>query len=366
LENDLTKGVTKIVPGHNAIIEIRNISKTFHTKDTTVEALKNVTLTVEQGDIFGVIGYSGSGKSTLIRCVNRLETIDSGEILVSGSNLTTLSEKELRVQRHKIGMIFQQFNLLKNGRVFENIALPLKYERLPKKQIEAKVDELLQLIGLEDKKYAYPSQLSGGQQQRVAIARALANDPQILLCDEPTSALDPDTTHSILEFLKELNHRLNLTILLITHEMTVVKDICNNVAVLSDGEVVENGKTIEVFTQPQHEITKQFVNSLFEQEKIQGVIESPYAKEVLAKGGLIARLLFKGVNANDALISQVSRQFDIDISVIFGNIEIVQGQPIGNLYVAMSGDAGALRAAQAFIKEQGVLFEAILGGKAVE
>jgi D-methionine transport system ATP-binding protein len=346
-----------------SIIEITDVSKTYRTRNGSVEALKNVNLHVQKGDIFGVVGHSGSGKSTLIRCINRLERLDKGSIFVGGSDLMSLSEKELRQKRQKIGMIFQQFHLLRNDTAYSNILLPLTYAGNSRAAADEKADRLLARVGLKEKRDAYPSQLSGGQQQRVAIARALANDPEILLCDEATSALDPDTTHSILALLKELNQELQLTILIITHEMTVVKDICSNVAVLNGGEIVEQGKTLEMFTNPQHDVTKQFANSLFEQDKIKEVLLGDYAKKVIESGGLIARLLFKGEKANDALISDISRKFDIDASIIFGNIEIIQSQPLGNLYVAFSGPSDRIAATVAYVAAQGVLIQHVAGEK---
>jgi D-methionine transport system ATP-binding protein len=346
------------------IIRFEHVSKAFTTAAGTVHALKDVSIDVVRGDIHGVIGYSGSGKSTLIRCANRLEELDGGAIVVNGRNLSELSEAELRKQRQKMGMIFQHFNLLKHDTAYKNIALPLRYARLSKKQVAAKTRSLLELIGMTDKADSYPSQLSGGQKQRVAIARALANDPEILLCDEPTSALDPDTTHSILEFLKKLNQELGLTILLITHEMTVVKDICNHVTVLSEGEVVEQGRTVQVFTEPQHEVTRQFANTLFERERVQEVLDGAYVRSVVEGGGLAVRMLFRGEEANEALISQISQRFAVNASVIFGSIELVQSQPIGNLYVALQGDAAAAHQALDYARERGVLVEVLKGGEA--
>jgi D-methionine transport system ATP-binding protein len=345
------------------IIRFVGATKTFTTSAGTVHALKNVDIDVARGGIHGVIGYSGSGKSTLIRCANRLEEVDAGSVIVSGRNLAELSEPELRRQRQKMGMIFQHFNLLKYDTTYKNIALPLHYARLPKKQVEEKTHRLLELIGMEDKTASYPSQLSGGQQQRVAIARALANDPEILLCDEPTSALDPDTTHSILEFLKELNQKLGLTILLITHEMTVVKDICDYVTVLSEGEVVEQGQTIRVFTEPRHPVTRQFTSSLFEQERVQEVLEGDYVRGIVDAGGLAARMLFRGAEANEALISQISQRFSIQASVIFGSIELVQSQPIGNLYVAIQGEPSSIRQALDYARSREVLVEILKGSE---
>ncbi|MDR2176066.1 MAG: ATP-binding cassette domain-containing protein [Synergistaceae bacterium] len=340
-------------------IEVTDVFKTYRTRSGSVEALKGVSLHVEKGDIFGVIGHSGSGKSTLIRCINRLEKFDRGSIFVGGSDLMSLSEKELRQKRQKIGMIFQQFHLLRNDSVYGNVLLPLTYAGSGKAAAAEKADRLLTRVGLREKRGAYPSQLSGGQQQRVAIARALANDPEILLCDEATSALDPDTTHSILALLKELNQELQLTVLIITHEMAVVKDICSNVAVLDGGKIVEQGKTLEMFTNPRHSVTKQFANSLFEQDKIKEVLLGEYVKKVIGSGGLVARLIFKGEKANDALISDVSRRFGIDASIIFGNIEIIQSQPLGNLYVAFSGPADRIAEAVDYAAAQGVLVQRV-------
>jgi D-methionine transport system ATP-binding protein len=346
------------------IIQLKGVSKTFVTDSGTVQALKDVNLEVQRGAIHGVIGYSGSGKSTLIRCVNRLESIDEGAIIVNGHDLTHLNETELRHQRQKMGMIFQHFNLLKYDTTFKNIALPLQYARLPKAEVEQKTNRLLALISMEDKRRTYPSQLSGGQKQRVAIARALANDPEILLCDEPTSALDPDTTHSILEFLKELNQTLGLTILLITHEMTVVKDTCDHVTVLSEGKIVEQGSTIKVFTEPQHPVTRQFTSSLFEQERIREVLASGFAQQTITAGGLIVRMFFRGQNANDALISHISQHFNIQASIIFGSIEIVQNQPLGNLYVAVSGQRTNIHEALDYARHQEILVEILEGSEA--
>jgi D-methionine transport system ATP-binding protein len=334
------------------MISIEHVSKTYHNKTGDVLALNDVSLQVEKGDIYGVIGHSGSGKSTLIRCVNRLEPIDSGTIIVGGSDISTLSENELRQKRQKMGMIFQHFNLLRNDNVYSNVAMPLKYTGAKHEEVVRKTDHLLELVGLTDKKNSYPSQLSGGQKQRVAIARALANDPEILLCDEATSALDPETTHSILSLLKELNERLNLTILIITHEMTVIKDICSNVAVLSDGQIVEQGGTLDVFTKPRHAVTQQFTKNPFEQDKLDAVLLGEYVQKALNAGGIVAKLIFKGESANEALLSDISRRFDISASVFFGNIEIIQSQPVGNLYVAMNGDPAKLQDAIRYIEAQ--------------
>lgn len=243
------------------MIEIKNISKTFHHKKQSFKALDNVSLTIGKGDIVGIIGFSGAGKSTLIRAVNLLEKPDNGEIIINGKDFTTLNSKQLARERKKIGMIFQHFNLLSSRTVFENIALPLELDHVNKTEIHRKVNELLKIVGLEDKANDYPKSLSGGQKQRVAIARALANDPYLLLCDEATSALDPATTQSILQLLRDINQRLGITILLITHEMEVIKTVCNHVAVIDKGKLVTKGTLSEIVSNKENPIIKQFLNS---------------------------------------------------------------------------------------------------------
>jgi D-methionine transport system ATP-binding protein len=244
------------------MIEVKNLSKTFITSNSKTQALDNINLKSEKGDIFGIIGFSGAGKSTLIRCLNRLEEPDSGSVLVEGKDITNMDKKELRNARRKIGMIFQQFNLLDSRTVFENIAFPLEIAGMRKQEIRSRVEEILQMVGLADKAGSFPSQLSGGQKQRVGIARALANEPDVLLSDEATSALDPMTTYSILELLKEINRKLNLTIVLITHELDVLNHICRNMAVIEQGRIVESGPTEKFFTNPESDTAKSFVRIL--------------------------------------------------------------------------------------------------------
>lgn len=341
------------------MIQIENVSKKYHTKVTEVEALKNINLTIEKGEIFGIIGYSGSGKSTLIRCINQLERVDSGQILIDGSDMTRLSEKELLKKRQKISMIFQHFNLLKNDTVYQNVARPLLYLGINKQKVEERVDRLLELVGLADKKRNYPSQLSGGQKQRVAIARALATNPEILLCDEATSALDPDTTSSILALLKRLNRELGLTLIVVTHQMEVVKEICDKVAVLSEGEIVEQGKTLEVFVNSENPITRQFSNSLFQADKIQDILENEKIQQSLHDGGIATRLLFIGESANEAVLSEVSKKYDIEGNIIFGNIVIFQEEPVGNLYVVFRGKEENIALALKYIEKQKVIINQI-------
>lgn len=243
------------------MIEIRNISKTFYQKKQSFKALDKVSLNIEKGDIVGIIGFSGAGKSTLIRTVNLLERPDEGQIIINGKDFTRLSSRQLAEERKKIGMIFQHFNLLSSRTVFDNVALPLELDGTGKDQIRKKVNELLKIVGLEDKASDYPKSLSGGQKQRVAIARALANDPHLLLCDEATSALDPATTQSILQLLRDINQRLGITILLITHEMEVIKSVCNHVAVIDKGKLLTKGTLSEIISDRKHPIIRQFINS---------------------------------------------------------------------------------------------------------
>lgn len=343
------------------MIELKNIKKTYKANNLSVEALKGVSLNIEKSDIFGIIGYSGSGKSTLIRCINLLERPENGQVIVNGKELNKLSEGDLRRERQKIGMIFQHFNLLSYDTVYNNVALPLIYKGLNKNVIEEKVNNLLEIVGLTDKKEAYPSQLSGGQKQRVSIARALANDPEVLLSDEATSALDPQTTDSILKLLKDLNKKLGITIVVITHEMQVIKEICNKVAVLDSGKIVENGSAIDIFSKPNHKITKKFVSGLFQTEKINDLLETKSISKILEDNGVIVKLLFTGVSANDAFISIISRKFNINASIIFGNIEIVQGEPIGCLFVAFSGNHIKITTAIEYLKNKKVQAEIIRG-----
>jgi len=327
------------------LIDLKDLKKTYELGKLNVEALKGVSLHVDKSDIFGVIGYSGAGKSTLIRCINLLEKPDSGSVFVNSQEITALPEGELCKARRKIGMIFQQFNLLKSKTVFQNVAFPLYRSGLSKNAVREKVENLLEMVGLEDKATAYPSQLSGGQKQRVAISRALANDPQVLLSDEATSALDPQTTQSIFSLLNDLNKKLGLTIVLITHEMTVIKEICNKVAVIDDGLIVEQGDSIDIFSKPQHPTTQRFIASVFQTERIHEIVNQPQISDLLKANGVVAHLLFTGESANNAYISQVSRNFNININVIFGNIEIIQSLPIGSLFVVFNGDPVNIQAA---------------------
>ncbi|MHC6179750.1 methionine ABC transporter ATP-binding protein [Clostridium sp. JNZ X4-2] len=342
------------------MIWLKNINKIYTSKTNTVEALKNINLHIKAGEIFGIIGYSGAGKSTLIRCINLLEQPTSGEVIVNGKNLTRLSSKELRKSREKIGMIFQNFNLMKNRTVFENVAYPLKRKGLSKKGIEKKVLDLLKLVELSDKINVYPSQLSGGQKQRVGIARSLANDPEVLLCDEATSALDPQTTRAILKLLKNINEKLKLTIVVITHQMEVVKDICQRVAVIDSGKIVEEGNIIDIFTNPKVNITKKFISSLFHYEKIYDFLKEGNSVgeiEEITEEESIVKISFTGQKTGQAFISKISRRFKIDASILFGNIEIIQNVPIGNLIVKLRGSNEGVDSSIRYLEENNIHVE---------
>lgn len=324
------------------MIELKEIYKTFQTKDKNVHALKNVNLTINEGDIFGVIGYSGAGKSTLIRIINLLEKPDKGEVVVNGISLLDISKKQLRGVRTNIGMIFQGFNLMDSIDVYNNIAAPLKNLKWNKDEIEEKVNSLLKLVGLEDKKHAYPNQLSGGQKQRVAIARALSSDPKILLCDEATSALDPNTTKSILELLKQIHDQLKLTIVIITHQMEVVKSICNRIAIMDQGEIKEQGDIIEIFTNPKSPIAKDFVyHSL--SFKI-----SP--EDFIEYRGKICKFNFYGTIAQEPVLSRLGHMFEIEVNILFGNIEKLQSSIVGSLIVELIGEKANIEKALAYYK----------------
>ena len=318
------------------MIELIDVSKTFELDNKEVNAVQNVNLTIEEGEIFGVIGYSGAGKSTLVRCINMLEKPTNGQVVIDDVDLTQLKEKELRLQRQNMGMIFQQFNLLGSRTAYQNVEFPLKNRGYSKEEMKDKVESLLDLVGISEKANAYPSELSGGQKQRVAIARSLATDPKILLCDEATSALDPQTTKSILELLKEVNQKLGITIVIITHEMSVIKEICHRVAVMEDGRVVELNDVVSVFSNPQANITKEFIRSTSTLSRIDDLIKEN-AKIVQLEGDeQIWRLDFHGPKTEEAIIAEVTKTFDIQPSIIFANVEVISGTVLGSLIVLVS------------------------------
>ena len=341
------------------MITLEHVSKTFTTKSGYVHAVRDVSLQINEGEIYGIIGFSGAGKSTLVRCINLLERPEAGNVTVDGRELLKLDASQLRESRKKIGMIFQHFNLMRLRTVAQNVAFPLKKSGLSKEEIARKVKELLELVDLSEKANVYPSQLSGGQKQRVAIARALANDPKVLLCDEATSALDPQTTHSILKLIKDINQKLNLTVVLITHEMGVVKEICDRVAVMEDGRVVEEGSIVDIFTHPQAKMTKSFIASTSTTDRIYDLIEEGHALTELGEDEVIVSLKYDASNATQALISEISRTYDVDCNIIFGNIEVVKDTPIGTLIVVLKGDPEKRKAAFECIKRHGVETEVI-------
>ena len=345
------------------MILLKNLNKIYNTKAGEVEALKDVTLNIKKGEIYGIIGFSGAGKSTLVRCINFLEKPTSGEVIVDEKNLGTLSNKELRVERKKIGMIFQHFNLMKSRTVFENIAYPLKGNGYSKEEINKKVNDLLKLVELEDKANAYPSQLSGGQKQRVGIARALANDPKILLCDEATSALDPQTTKSILRLLKEVNKKFGITIVVITHEMQVVKEICTRAAVMENGRVVEEGNIFKIFSEPKEKITKNFIDSTSLLTNIYDLIKEKSSVVDIKENEKILKLKYLENSTSEPIISIVSREFNVDTSIIFGNIEIIQDSPLGGLIIIIRGEEVQINKVIAYLKENKVEVEVIKDGR---
>ncbi len=341
------------------MITLEHVSKTFTTKSGYVHAVRDVSLQIDEGEIYGIIGFSGAGKSTLVRCINLLERPEAGNVTVDGRELLKLDASQLRESRKKIGMIFQHFNLMRLRTVAQNVAFPLKKSGLSKEEIACKVKELLELVDLSEKANVYPSQLSGGQKQRVAIARALANDPKVLLCDEATSALDPQTTHSILKLIKDINQKLNLTVVLITHEMGVVKEICDRVAVMEDGRIVEEGSIVDIFTHPQAKMTKSFIASTSTTDRIYDLIEEGHTLTELGEDEVIVSLKYDASNATQALISEISRTYDVDCNIIFGNIEVVKDTPIGTLIVVLKGDPEKRKAAFDCIKRHGVETEVI-------
>lgn len=349
------------------MIYLKNICKTFiDDNKKEVHAVNDVSLTINDGDIFGIIGFSGAGKSTLVRCINLLERPTSGTVEVDGKDLTKLSEKELRESRKKIGMIFQHFNLFPSRTIFGNVAFPLQGSGLSKEEIAAKVRNLLELVGISEKENAYPSQLSGGQKQRVAIARALANDPDILLCDEATSALDPHTTKAILDLLKDLNKKLGITIVVITHEMAVVKEICNKVAVMEKGRVVEEGDVFSIFANPQEALTQNFIKTTSNLRKIEDLVNEGSSVVDLKPGELIVRLSYIEKNISEPLISAMTYKFNVILNIIFANIEIIQDAPIGGTVAIMSGKSEDIDAALDYLRDKNVGVEVIKDARVLQ
>ncbi|WP_413527536.1 methionine ABC transporter ATP-binding protein [Marinilactibacillus psychrotolerans] len=340
------------------MIELKEIRKIYKTKQADVTALDDVNIAIQDGEVYGIVGYSGAGKSTLLRLLNGLEKPTSGEVSLAGKALNTLKNSTLRKERQKIGMIFQHFNLLWSRTVLENIIFPLEIARVSKVKRKQRALELIRLVGLEGREHAYPSELSGGQKQRVGIARALANDPTVLLCDEATSALDPKTTEDVLELLLDINKKLNLTIVLITHEMQVIRRICDRVAVMSEGKVVEEGQVKEVFKNPKETITKQFIR---QDTNIDAEDTITILHELARKypEGKVARLVFLEDQVRSPFISRISREYDVDINIIQGSVQESQDTSLGSLYVQITGSTESIEQALQKIKAYHIEIEVI-------
>ncbi|WP_025915631.1 methionine ABC transporter ATP-binding protein [Herminiimonas sp. CN] len=343
------------------MIELQAIHQRFKGAGGDVEAVRDVSLSIRKGEIFGIIGRSGAGKSSLVRTINLLNRPTSGRVLVDGRDLTGLDAGQLRTARHDIGMIFQHFNLLSSRSVYDNVALPLELAGLPKTEIHAKVMPLLELVGLTELKDRYPAHISGGQKQRVGIARALANAPKVLLSDEATSALDPETTRSILELLRRINRELGLTIVLITHQMEVIKAICDRMAVMEAGEIIEQGEVIAVFREPRHEVTKALIGDVIAQELPEGVLQRVRAKLAQTEAGSgrdhLFRFAFTGASVDQPLLSEAIRRYNMDFTILHGQIDEIQGQAFGSLAVLASGAASDIGAAVAYLRSRDVVVE---------
>lgn len=338
------------------MISIKNAKKIFSTKQGNVTAVTDVDLEINEGEIFGVIGYSGAGKSTLIRMLNGLEIPTGGTVTVADKQISHIKGADLRNARQEISMIFQHFNLLWSRTVRENIAFPLEIAGIPKRKRQQRVDELIRLVGLEGREDSYPSQLSGGQKQRVGIARALANKPKVLLCDEATSALDPETTDSILDLLVDINKNLGLTIVLITHEMHVIRKICHRVAVMEGGKVVEQGSVLEIFKDPEQPITKRFVQQMTEPEETRETIQH-LLKEI--KSGKVIRLSFIGEGTERPLMTDLIRNYDVTVNILQGKISQTQDGSYGTLFIHLDGEEQVITDAVHFIESQQVTVEVI-------
>ncbi|WP_342542634.1 methionine ABC transporter ATP-binding protein [Paenisporosarcina sp. FSL H8-0542] len=336
------------------MIKINDLSKEYITKKGTVIGVDRVNLTVNEGEVFGIVGYSGAGKSSLLRCINLLERPTSGQIEVNGLDLTKLKGEKLRKARLKIGMIFQHFYLISQKTVAQNISFALKAANTQSEKMETRVLELLEMVGLTDKKDVYPAQLSGGQKQRVGIARALANNPSVLLCDEATSALDPNTTLSILRLLKKINRELNITIVLITHEMNVVKEICDRMAVMQDGRVVEEGTVYDIFSNPKAELTKEFISSVVSFEVPQSILDQVT--------GRIVKVLFKGNVAGEGVISDMIQNFDVRGNFLHGAIEYIQEIPLGLFLMEIQGQPENITRAITYMEGRGAQVEVVRNG----
>ena len=347
------------------MIQLEHIDVTFQQKKRQIQAVKDVTIHIREGDIYGIVGYSGAGKSTLVRVINLLQVPTSGKIIVDGDVLfdkkVTLTAEQLRRKRQDIGMIFQHFNLMSQLTAEENVAFALKHSGLSKEDKKEKVHTLLELVGLADRAENYPSQLSGGQKQRVAIARALANDPKILISDESTSALDPKTTKQILTLLHDLNQKLGLTIVLITHEMQIIKDIANCVAVMQDGQLIEEGSVLDIFSNPQQDLTKDFISTATGIDEAMDKIEQQEIVKHLASNSLLVQMKYAGTSTDEPLLNEIYKHHQVTANILYGNIEILGGTPVGELVVVLSGQKENLVAAKTAICEAGVQLTVLKG-----
>ncbi len=341
------------------MIILEDVNKEFGKKnEERVYALQNINLTINKGEIFGVVGFSGAGKSTLLRSVNLLERPTSGKVFINNIDMMAMPPKDLRKQRKKIGMIFQQYNLLHAKNIFQNVAMPLILEKRPKAEIEKRVSELLAFVGLADRAKHFPEQLSGGQKQRVGIARALATNPDILLCDEATSALDPNTTAAVLELLHKVRDEFGVTILMITHEMNVIKDVCDRVAVMEDGKIVEQGSVMDVFTEPQTEITESFVRTVLNSDIPKSIKRLIEEQSKTGDSGFY-RVIFKGGSTGSPLLSETAKKFMVDINVVHGMITELQDTPFGNLVVNFNGDQSEIKRAIQYMKSHDVVIRQV-------
>lgn len=348
------------------IIKLDHIDVTFQQKKRTIKAVKDVTIHIQQGDIYGIVGYSGAGKSTLVRVINLLQVPSAGKITIDDDVIyqdgITLNAAQLREKRRDIGMIFQHFNLMAQMTAEENVAFALKHSSLSKEEKKEKVAKLLDLVGLADRSENYPAQLSGGQKQRVAIARALANDPKILISDESTSALDPKTTKQILALLQELNKKLGLTVVLITHEMQIVKDIANRVAVMQNGELIEEGSVLEIFSNPQNELTQDFIVTATGIDEAMIKINQQEIVKNLPEDSILAHLKYSGSVTDTAVINDIYKQYQVSANILHGNIEILDHTPVGELVVILSGNAANLASVQKDLEAAGVLLRILKEG----
>ena len=344
------------------MIELRGITQTYQGPQGPVEALKGIDLTIQPGEVFGIIGKSGAGKSSLVRVINLLNRPTTGHVIVGGQDLTQLNDAQLREARREIGMVFQHFNLLSSRTVFDNAALPLELAGMDKAAIRARVNPLLELVGLSALADRYPAQISGGQKQRVGIARALASRPKVLLSDEATSALDPETTRSILDLLRQVNRELGLTVVLITHQMQVIKQVADRVAVIEAGRIVEQGRVLDVFTRPQQAITKSLIDEILPQELPASVLDHvrKLAGQLGAgRTGQLLRLSYAGDSAYQPILSQLIRQFGVDMSILHGQVDEIQDETFGSLAVYASGEPDSVRGAVAHLRAGGVAVEEV-------